>query len=337
MSDPFRDMSAGSDILGRMDIKVCSWNIMGDAKVEYRKEATTETFTYNASMSEADIICIQELGCIPTLSTAKEYLPFLECRDFGCCYSKETGNKYNAVFYDKSKFKFKGDKYNENIMQAFELMKLKQRLYKYIAKKRSRIKKASKQILRIPSWARDERSEEVFQEVLGEVQDDADFVKERAKLKKAKTLLRERMAICCLEARSLPGSRIIVTSIHNYSKKNKEKYASLLFDFIEKLEGCVLIAGDFNRDVTSFVNEKADYCIQNYSLKDLRRGKRIDFIILKKAYEMLSETTAHDFHIPSGTEKIITNHNPLTAVVTIDGIPSLLHSIVTVLGRINFD
>ena len=72
---------AKARIDGPIVITACCWNIMGEAKVEYRKKVTTETFTEEftnssgkTTLGQADI-CIQEMNFDPSHSKAKNTFP----------------------------------------------------------------------------------------------------------------------------------------------------------------------------------------------------------------------------------------------------------------------
>ncbi len=70
--------------------------------------------------------------------------------------------------------------------------------------------------------------------------------------------------------------KFVVVSLHNY-RESFESYAYLILDFLEKLEMPVVIAGDFNCDITEGVGDI--YRIDNYKLDPLRdrpRRGRID-------------------------------------------------------------
>ena len=104
------------------------------------------------------------------------------------------------------------------------------------------------------------------------------------------TLLMPRMAICCLEHKDIHKYRLVVISLHNYSKRTgkgvPENFAYLLFDFLSKIEAPVLIAGDFNFDIKKVSSLKkfvSEYSIEEYEINPLRKHlpkntQRIDFI-----------------------------------------------------------
>ena len=148
-------------------------------------------------------------------------------------------------------------------------------------------------------------------------------------------LLKRRMAICCLKHKQIPHYKLVVVSLHNYSKKGKEKFARLLFHFLDKIEVPVLIAGDFNFDITKVPSLKDkflhNYLIKDYIIRPLRQHlpkntqPRIDFICLKDDDTLgytteLLDTVAHDLKVPRKInieEKKITNHSPLSATLSV--------------------
>ena len=91
------------------------------------------------------------------------------------------------------------------------------------------------------------------------------------------------MAIQCLQLKSNPKYSVVVISVHNYSKRSGKEaptsFAYLLFDFLKKLEVPVLIAGDFNLDITdpkmehSLANDIRKYTIEEYDMRSLRKKK----------------------------------------------------------------
>lgn len=331
-------------------IPVCSWNIMGDSNRSQERMGTTyEAFQSNNSLGQADIICIQEMSFHPESWDrkrkdlyAKNYLPFVD--NYGVEPSSERGGgaPYNAVFYKKEKFKLVSD---VKIQATCRLMDIKRKVYIELSKLGAEMKRKARSGTLEPerllkSWGEIEVCEEVLDEVKGkDVNRAIASAKEKyiapkeGKSKPPEELLRRRMAICCLEVRSLPGYTITAISLHNYSKSSgrdaPELHAELLFEFLDKIEGPVVIAGDFNLDISGRRLSSSTYCIEGkYTLQplreDLRRDNRIDFILIKKGVSQsfetsLCKTKAHDFTtIPPGVKKAkIANHNPLSAEVSV--------------------
>ena len=118
--------------------------------------------------------------------------------------------------------------------------------------------------------------------------------------KSLKNRLDDRMAISCLQMISNPDYKFVAVSLHNINSKSSESYAYILIlDFLEKLEMPVVIAGDFNCDITEGA-KAAGYLIDDYKLDPLRdqpkRG-RIDFIAVRplksSSFNFMNGTTAH--------------------------------------------
>jgi endonuclease/exonuclease/phosphatase family metal-dependent hydrolase len=111
-------------------ITVCTWNINGSARAWLRKIVTTDTFNLQqyqdgTKLGQSDIICVQEMTTHPERATTQQYLPF--ARDYGVVWSKEpTGNKYNAVYFNKEKFSQVAD---GCLTRAYNLMDIKKRWY----------------------------------------------------------------------------------------------------------------------------------------------------------------------------------------------------------------
>ena len=347
------------------DITTSSSNIMGPAPAKDRKKVTTETFNHRftnkrgtkTSLGQADIICIQEMPVKPDGNTAKEYLPFIDSHT--AVYTRESGRKraknewvkkstkrqgkYNAVYFKKEKFK--QIKKFKQIEHAFRLMKIKRNIYDEI--KRKGIKKQAEQG-KLQPWGENDDEIEMCEEVLAECNElgfkkaISRFMEESPETKSLKTkspkrLLNKRMAIQCLKLRSNPNYRIVVISVHNYStgsgKEAPANFAYLFFDFLAKLKVPVLIAGDFNLDITkepSLTKYIRKYSIEEYEMRPLRKkikrkNQRIDFILLGNGNgdsfkTSLHETEAHDLQVPSKVRKKpeeITNHNPLSATLTV--------------------
>ena len=330
----------------KSNITICSWNINGDASAKDRKEVTTKTFRHafdKSSLGQSDIIALQEIPVNPEGPTAKEYLPFVD--DYKCVAAKEPSGIYNAVFFKKEKIEIAD---NGPVDQAFHLLDLKRKIYEKISRggdleKQKAINK------KLEPWGGDQKEIEMCKEVLKEVGGISlqGFNSEIAKFKapkendtkSPKDLLIRRMAYCCLKIASLPEP-IVVISIHNYYstqylRKGKSiNYARLFFDFLEKLDCPVLIAGDFNfdiekecRNIPEFIG--CHYMYENYELRPLReKVGRIDFILLKlgsgEINLNLNQTKAYDLQVPpeiarnlEREKKYSTNHNPLSAIVSI--------------------
>ena len=335
------------------NITICCWNIMGDAKATDREKVTTETFNHQftnesegtkTSLGQADIICLQEMAVKPDGDKAKNYLPSID--SYTAVYNRESAGKINAVFFKKEKFKW--TKKSGQIEQAFQLMEIKRNIYDKIERKGDNEKKQAEQG-KLQPWGENDDEKKMCEEVLDECKSEAKFSKGRSRYmrpgeletKSPKTLLNDRMAIECLQLKSNPNYSVVVISVHNYSKRSGKElpanFAYLLFDFLAKLEVPILIAGDFNLDITkekSLAKYICEYSIEKYEMRPLRKDKkrkdedlaRIDFILLGNvdgaSFESsLQETTAHDLQVPSTTSDIqpekITNHNPLSATLIV--------------------
>ncbi len=320
------------------DITACSWNIKGDARAKDRMEVTTKTFRHafdGSSLGQADIIALQEISVYPERSKAKEYLPFVD--DYKCKWTKEPkGNIYNAIFFKKEKIKIAD---NGPVDQAFHLLDLKRKTYQEISRGGDLKKQMAIEGKLVPCCKGDNKK--MCQEVLKEVRGKSlrCFNSEIAKFKapdeddtkSPKDLLSRRMACCCLKIASLPEP-IVAISLHFDSKitlPKKINHARLFFDFLEKLDCPVLIAGDFNFDIEKECRNipefnEDNYIYQNYELRPLRT-KRIDFILLKKGNGVinlnLNQTESHDLQVPPEMprklQRGITNHNPLSAIVSV--------------------
>ena len=323
---------------------------MGSSAASNRKAVITETFSSVPILGQADIICLQELVFHPTGRVANQYLPFLD--DYECCLSRETEgrNKYNAIFYKTKKF-VELPPTGSTIDRAFSLMDMKWKVYEKIKRGGDERKKRVEEGLATP-WGRDDTEirmcTEVFQECQEPEQDCNAAIKRytvpgEMETKSPKTLLMRRMAICCLQHEQIPHYKLVVISLH-CKRKGPENFAYLLFDFLSKIEAPVLIAGDFNCDITkvpSLDKFLSEYSIEKYEIRHLRhRLPRIDFICLKnyvytkclpgtdfQDYDTLEYTTqlldtvAHDFEKNIEDKKIkekeITNHSPLSATLTV--------------------
>ena len=333
------------------NITICCWNIMGNTTAEYnnaRKIVTKETFNYQftnksegtkTSLGQADIICLQEMPVKPDGDKAKNYLPSID--SYTAVYNKESAGKINAVFFKKEKFKW--TKKSGQIEQAFQLMEIKRNIYDEI--ERIHEKKQAEQGKLQPWGEGDEKK--MCEEVLDECKSEANFSKGRSRYmwkpddletQSPMRLLNDRMAIQCLQLKSNPNYSVVVISVHNYSKIKElpANFAYLLFDFVGKLKVPILIAGDFNLDITkekSLAKYICEYSIEKYEMRPLRKDKkrkdehlaRIDFILLGDvdgaSFESsLHETTAHNLQVPPEVKEQpekITNHNPLSATLTV--------------------
>ncbi len=327
------------------NITICSWNINGSARAEDRKEVTKKTFRRGSSLGRSDIIALQEMAFIPVdpktnSAKAKEYLPFVD--EYKCVAAKETSSIYNAVFFKKEKIEIAS---TVPVDRAFHLLDLKRKIYERISRGGD-LNKTKAIEGRLEPWGDDDNKKmckEVLKEVGGKSLQvfDSEIAKFKAPdegdTRSPKDLLSRRMAYCCLNIASHPEP-IVVISMHNYYstqylRKGKSiNYARLFFDFLEKIHCPVLIAGDFNfdiekecRNIPEFIGRH--YMYENYKLKPLRE-ERIDFILLKlgsgEINLNLKQTKAHDLQVPSEMarnlereEKYITNHNPLSAIVSI--------------------
>ena len=317
-----KNLSLSDDSLA--DITVCCWNIMGEAKVEYRKKVTTATFQHQysnssgsgeTSLGQADIICIQEMSFSPDGEKASDYLPFLNTKGthmLGAYQSEPGVQKRNGVFFKDEKFKIAA---NNTFEQAFELMEYKRTAYKKIANGGGMmIDKALQGELSpdslMPSCCDNKAEKEMCSEVLEEckaLHDYSDFHCILARFrgpkdsqgvtKSPKELLKNRMGICCLELRSLRGYKIVVISVHNYHKSSgkgaSQAFACLLFDFVKKIKFPVLIAGDFNLNIMEEPSLKTfvdNNCVESYPMRALREGEKcIDFILINgKTLEVTS-------------------------------------------------
>ena len=182
-------------------------------------------------------------------------------------FSKVPTGKYNAVYYNKEKF----NQVNIWCLEpAYVLMTFKRQCCDYIEQgKDARIAKAIREELE--EWGDSDNEKKMCREVLRECQEIHSIQKFKTKYCPVSSpyrsgnqshdpfdLLNRRMAICVLKIKSLPEQYIIAISVHNYSARSgkpaPENYASLLFDFISKLQyTCfkfiVIIAGDFNLDI----------------------------------------------------------------------------------------
>lgn len=331
------------------DITICCWNIMGEAKVEYRKMVTTKTFqrqfttsTGKTSLGQADIICIQEMGFDPaSRRVSLDYLPFID--EYKVVSKPEpSGTPHNAIFYKREKLtrKYQNDPIIE---RAFDLMEIKRKAYDKISRGGELEKKKAKKGELHP-WGKEDDEKKMQLEVLEECKNGFDMDRYKAPdgtvTISPKDLLSRRMAICCLKVKSIDYS-LVVISVHNYSKRSgvnaPKHFATLLFDFVKKLEvPVVVIAGDFNLDIKterSLAKYLANYNIKDYEKKSLRIGlPRIDYIAFKfnaSKNASSSETTAHDLQVPGDIEEAvgkpnetkadkhrkITNHNPLSATL----------------------
>lgn len=336
-----KDLSAGVETLSLSDdsitdITVCSWNIMGNAKVQYRKSFTTATFEHQfasgassgtTSLGQADIICVQEMDFASGGKKESEYLPFVSSTHALGGGQVENEGKENAVYYKKEKFVgliIKPDP----IEQAFTLMEHKKDVYDKIAKGGDeKIKKALQGKLSpedFEPWCDSSDKRKMCEEVLGECKDAgtpaANFHQRRnrfigpkaSETQSPERLLKHRMGICCLRVKSVRECIFVAASVHNYSTRSgKEapgRFADLLFDFLEKLEVPALIAGDFNLDITKLrplidKYKRKNWIKCDYEMKDLRRGQeRIDFILMHGRadnldFEIIS-TEAHDLQVP---------------------------------------
>ncbi len=322
------------------NITVCSWNINGKASAKDRMEVTTKTFQHSfdgSSLGQADIIALQEIPVIPGGSTAKKYLPFVD--DYKFVTEREPSGIYNAVFYKKEKIETVD---NGPVDRAFHLLDLKRKIYEKISRggdpEKNNVIKG-----KLEPWGDDDNKnmcKEVLTEVGGENLQYFNNEMEKFKApdedvtKSPQNLLSRRMAYCCLKIAHFPEP-IVVISLHFYSKIElpiKINHARLFFDFLKKLDCPVLIAGDFNFDIKRECQKipefnKDNYIYQNYELRPLR-AKRIDFILLKNGNGVinlnLNQTEAHDLQVPpemprrlQRKEKELTNHNPLSAIVSI--------------------
>lgn len=348
-----------------IQIHTCTWNIDGKAKAALRKEVTTSTLNKRyyqdgiTSLNQSDIVCVQEMTVNPTTYKATEYLPF--ARDYGVVQSKEPTGKYNAVYYNKEKF----DECDISSLEpAYEVMRFKRRCCDYIEQgKDAKIEKAIRGELE--EWGGSDDGKKICREVLCECQEIHDIQEFKTKMlskyqapkevvtKEPFDLLKHRMAICVLNIKSLPEQYIIAISVHNYSvqsgKPAAENYASLLFDFISKLQYTrlkfiVIIAGDFNLDIrcnqslVRYLGETHQICDYTMTpLRSTRNLKKIDFIVVvKPTYNakldnIVKEPQAHDLVVSEKVDEElrhsrdsrgrrlghsdITNHSPVSAVI----------------------
>lgn len=330
-------------------ISVSCWNIMGEASASDRKEVTTATFTHqypsssgDISLGQADIICIQEMAFNPSGKTAKDYLPSISNYGHEDCAENGTGNKHNTVFYKKEKFKLEN---SDPIQRAFHLMQLKREVYDNIERGGDKKKeKAEKGKLTCEDFTKcdsDSDKRKMCNEVLQECkQAGTRGFRDRIARYKApgenetrspEVLLKRRIALCHLGVKSLPGYSIAAISVHNYSGRSgrhaPRNFVNLLFDFLDKLEVPVLIAGDFNLTFTPRGNHSLTF--ENYEMESPRSGlTRIDYIAVNQFSHPLFDTTiketkARKLQVPPtvasvATEvKNITNHNPLSAIVLV--------------------
>ncbi len=333
-----------------LELNVLCWNIMGGSAPEYneeRKKITTTTFEELGP--DTNIICIQEMKFDPKPSgTATcKYLPDSIFKDYKQSKRKEDrSNTFNAVFFREKMFREiinRAYTTAEIINRAYRLIDIKWRIYHEISEKAD-IEKAEKGTLAPFEGYRSGDKERMFREVVEKYtissaynvikyRQQRDTVKsseeksseeKSSEEKSLKNHLDDRMAISCLQMISNLDYEFVVVSLHNISKGGKSKsksYAYLIFDFLEKLKMPVVIAGDFNCDITEGA-KAAGYLIVNYKLDTLRdrpsRG-RIDFIAVKNLKSSpfnfkISTTNAHRVGDGSASEGV-TNHNPLTATI----------------------
>lgn len=329
------------------NITLCSWNIMGSAEVEYRKKVTTATFRYqfkysigdvSTSLGKSDIICIQEMNFNPSRSIGRQYLPFLDTHAIGDIQREKEG-KRNGVFYKKEKFKPAN---SDPIERAFKLMEYKRKVYEKINfGKDDKIQKAVQGKLSPADFecdSEDKRTmcKEVLKECKGSTLREFECRISRFKGPKdletrvPKDLLTNRMAICCLEVKSIPNYKIVVISVHNYSKGSgkdaPKNYAYLLFDFVKKLDVPVLFAGDFNLDKTkepvkTFIDESQITYTRCEKEEPRLSLQSIDFIFSLGGIK-IKAAIMHDLQVPSEItaevkKKDITNHNPMSGSICI--------------------
>ena len=336
------DALSGLSIQDHTFISICCWNIMGSSAAGmagYRKAVTTCTFS-TTILGQADIICLQELTFHPTGRVAKEYFPFLYNDGYTCWFSCETEgqNKYNAIYFKNEKFFF-GIPSQPVIGQAFALMDMKWKVYQTISHGGDEMKKQVEDGRATP-WGSNNTEirmcSEVFQECkkLGCNAAIQRYIAPGEMVTKSpRRLLSRRMAICYLQHRCIPNCRFVVVSLHNYSGRMGRgapgNFVDLLLDFINKIGAPVLIAGDFNLDITSLLLPSY-YSFIPYQPRPLRQGlcpSCIDFVIIKHYPTQwtfsLTNTEAHDLQVPIevrekiADEKYITNHNPLSATLVV--------------------
>jgi endonuclease/exonuclease/phosphatase family metal-dependent hydrolase len=299
--------------------------------------STTSSTGQETSLGEAKIICIQEMNFNPERKAGGDYFPGVlgphATHAIGA-NQIEPGGKRNGIFYKEGKFKLE-DFHDGPIERALELMRYKKEAYDEIARGGDeKIESAVKGTLVCPDieGAKKMMYEEVLEECK-EARTVTGFHSKRQRFIRPKsyvtelpeTLLKDRMAMCCLRVVGF-DLRIVVISVHNYSKRSGKNaplnFARLLFDFIEKLDVPVLIAGDFNLDVRPLIKGSSiQSAIKFDSIEEdsSRKDRRIDFILVKdrQGVLMIDTVKEHDLQmcgVPVA-KKSITNHNPLSATI----------------------
>lgn len=335
----------GALALNPFSFKLCSWNINGSAKAEYRKEVLSKTF--EKVLLPCEIICLQEVPFNPSRDSSqrkmKEYIPQL-ADSFGVIHVRETagGGIYNAVLFDERKFKDCSTEtsFKDAIEKAYQLMEKKCEIYRSLSSLDD-----DRRTAQLSTYLSMQNSLEY--EVAIECNECGGFKKALKRYSKKddmpgfirspKDILQGRIAFSLLKASGIACNHLIVLSVHALNQEAVD-FAYLLFDFLGKFgfDYPMLIAGDFNCHITKipYVGRfLKDYDIPHYELRPLRGGARIDFI-MKKCREprnvVMTNLSAHDFILPDvGTQeanaaisiemqRTYTNHSPLTVKVTVN-------------------
>ena len=292
--------------------------------------------------AEKDFICIQEMTFNPAnkktksevSSYARQYFPDSIIKDYSVSARKET-QLYNAVFYRDKFEELRVSASAKRSQRAYKLIDIKWRIYHEILDKISNggkniEKQAKKGTLEPFKGYRRGDNKRMFNEVVENYNDSSAYkvIKFRGTNKSLEYHLDDRMAISYLQIKSKHSYKFVVVSLHNISKGGKsvsESYAYLILDFLEKLEMPVVIAGDFNCDITEGA-KAAGYHFLEYKLDSRRvssensRGKkkgRIDFIAVKGSSSFdFKVTSTYAYKVGDGSaKKEVTNHNPLTATI----------------------
>ncbi len=285
-------------------------------------------------LAEKDIICIQEMTFNPKIKkTARKYLSKSMIKDYELSPKEEAKSLYNAVFYRDKKFEQLKDSAKRS-ERAYKLIDIKWRIYHKILDEistggRNIEKQAKEGTLKPFKGYRRGDKKKMFNEVVKNYNDSSAYkvIKFRDTNKSLQYHLDNRMAISYLQMKSNRSYKFVVVSLHNIYKGGKsmsESYAYLIFDFLEKLEMPVLIAGDFNCDITEGA-KAAGYHFLKYKLDSRRvssnkKGKkkvRIDFIAVKgsSSFNFKVITTYACKVGDDSAKKEVTNHNPLTATI----------------------